>query len=99
MTSQYIKGEHIINGYTTSALKDGISLNSKIIKKKDTRETKRTTNKKSIKKSKIITQTHNKFEKRKKYIKDQKIKLNINIEHVIFNNQDIYIDLININNN
>src|SRR5579871_6868501 len=35
MTSQYIEGKHIINGYTTSTLKDGISLQSKIIKKKN----------------------------------------------------------------
>src|SRR5579871_1089540 len=70
MTSQYIEGKHIINSYTISTLKDDISLQSKIIKKKDTRETKRIIDKKSTKKFKIIIQIHSKLEKRKKYIKE-----------------------------
>ena len=73
MTSQYTEGKHIINSYTISTLKDSISLQSKIIKKKDSRETKRTIDKKSTKKFKIITQIHSKLEKRRKYIKKQKI--------------------------
>src|SRR5579871_5292187 len=60
MTSQYKEGKHIINSYTISTLKNGISLQSKIINKKDTKETKRTIDKKSTKKFKIITQTYSK---------------------------------------
>src|SRR5579871_3184555 len=55
MTSQYTEEKYIINSYTISTLKDGISLQSKIIKKKDIRETRRTIDKKSMKKFKIIT--------------------------------------------
>src|SRR5579871_2855951 len=99
MTSQYTEGKHIINSYTISTLKDSISLQSKIIKKKDTRETKRTIDKKSTKKFKIITQIHSKLEKRKKYIKEQKIQLDINMEDIIFSDKDVYIDLIVIDNN
>src|SRR5579871_1790764 len=70
MTSQYTDRKYIINGYTISILKNSISIQSKIIKKKDTREIKRTIDKKSTKKFKIITQTYSKLEKRKKYIKE-----------------------------
>jgi hypothetical protein len=99
MTSQYIEGKHIINSYTTSTLKDSISLQSKIIKKKDTRETRRTINKKSIKKFKIITQIHSKLEKKKQYIKKQKIQLDINMTDVIFSDKDVSVDIMDIDIN
>jgi hypothetical protein len=99
MTSEYNEGEYNINGYTTSLLKDGISLKSKIIKKKDTRETRRTIDKNSIKKLKFITQTHNKLQKRKNYINKQKIELDMDMEDVIFGTKEVYIDLMDIDNN
>src|SRR5579871_6616808 len=64
ITSQYIERKYIINSYTISTLKDGIFFQSKIIKKKDTKETRRIIDKKSIKKFKIIIQIHSKLEKR-----------------------------------
>src|SRR5579871_5112154 len=99
MTSQYIEEKYIINSYTISTLKDDISLQSKIIKKKDTKETRRTIDKKSTKKFKIIIQIHSKLEKRKKYIKKQKIQLDINITDIIFSDKNIYIDIMDIDNN
>ena len=98
MTSQYSQGNCIIHGYTTSELKDGISLTSKIIKKKDTRKTKKTIDR-NLKKLKIITQTHSKLERRKDYIKKQKIELDINMEDIIFSNKEPYIDLMDLDNN
>jgi hypothetical protein len=93
MTSEYKEGKYNINGYTTSTLKDGISLKSKIIKKKDTRETRRTIDKNSTKKLKFITQTHNKLQKRKNYINKQKIELDTDMEDVVFGTKEVYIDL------
>jgi len=95
LTSIYNNENYIINGYSTSELKDGICLKSKIIKKKDNRETKKTIekNKKNIK---IITQTHNKLEIRKEYIKKQNIDLDINMEDIIFGEKEVFIDLMNI---
>jgi hypothetical protein len=97
MTSKYGKGEQIIKGYATSNLKDGISLKSKIIKKKDIRQTKKTIEK-NIKNIKVITQTHSKLEKRKDYIKKQNIELDIDMEDIIFSNKTVYIDLMDIDN-
>ena len=95
ITSKYNQDQYSINGYMTSELKDGISLQSKVIQKKDTRETRRTINKPK-KVLKIIAQTHNKLEKRKNYVNKQKIQIDTDMEDIIFGKKEVYIDLMDI---